>query len=379
MGEGNMSTDRLYEYEPHPDITSAADLRAFHEEVSVWNRLVRSGVNPYVFTAVFTLLVVGPGAVLAFWYGVDHPLATGPMLVVTACNTALTVFATLFIDTRFPKAIEKIRPSFDVDDETYYGFFGRFFERLYHLSFYSPIASGPKGRSHHPGFWFALGVTYVGWALALGLVLPANLPPTLPSRLLGIGYFLFIVGFATITLFTATAFVAVTALYLGVRITRFTIQLNPMLENEHYGLEPLGRFLFHTLFIGLAMVAIAGGVGLVTWNPVLWVFTLLGTPLVLTWFVGSQYGIHRAIVNTKRARLRRLHERHAEQMDQTFLHSTPEPDIEAVSRSESFVHIKNHIKDLPNWPTDTRTVYHVVTTALVSNIPSAIGILITVI
>lgn len=373
-----MSTDRLYEYEPHPEISSASDLRAFHEEVSLWNQLVRVGIDPYAFTLVFTLLVVTPGAVLAFGYGVDHPLATGPMLLVLGCNTALTVFATLFIDTRFPKVIERIRPSFDVDDETYYGFFGRFFERLYHLSFFSPVTHDPHGRGHRPAFWAALGVTYVGWAVALGILLPAELPATLSGRLLGVGYFLFIVGFATITLFTSTAFVAITALYLALRVTRFTIQLNPMLENEHYGLEPFGRFLFYTLFIGLAIVAIAGGVGLVTRNPILWIFTVLGTPLVLAWFVGSQYGIHRAIVNTKQARLRRLHERHADQMDRTFLHSTPEPDIEAVSRSESFVHIKNHIRDLPNWPTDTRTVYHVVTTALVSNIPSAVGILITV-
>jgi hypothetical protein len=373
-----MSTNGIYDYQPHPEIASVSDLRAFHDEVSVWNQLVRNGINPLVFTVAFTLAVVTPGAVLAFGYGVDHPLATGPMLVVLACNTALTVFATLFIDTRFPRVVEQIRPSFDVDDETYYGFFGRFFERLYHLSFFSPLARGPNGRSHRPTFWVSLGATYVGWAVALGVVLPTDLPAALPVRLLAVGYFLFVVGFATMTLFTATAFVAITGLYLAVRITDFTIQLNPMLEDEHYGLEPFGRFLFHTLFIGLAMVATAGGVGLVTRNPVLWLFTVLGTPLVLVWFVGSQYGIHRAIVNTKRARLRRLHERYAEQMDRTFLNSTPEPDIDAISRSESFVRIKDHIRELPNWPTDTRTVYHVVTTALVSNIPSAIGIIITV-
>lgn len=361
-------------YEPHPDIDSATALHEFHEEVSIWNLLRRNGVNPVAFVAVFTALVVVPGAILTFHYRIDYALATPALLAVLTCNTVLTFGALFYMDRNYPRIIERIHIAFDLDDEAYYGFFGRMFEQVYHWSFYSPIAPGPNGRSHHPAFWAALAVTYLGWSVVLVVVVPPDLPASLLGQALAVGYFLFIVGFATITLFTAVMFLVVTGVFMTVRASKLPIRLNFMLRNEHYGLRPFGRFLFSTLFIFLAAVAVAGGVGLLTFNPLLLIFAALGTPLALAWFVASQWGIHRAIVKTKRSRLRNIQNAYADQMDQICVDSTPEPDIETIDRTESFITLKEEIEELPDWPSDTKTLYQVLTTTAISNLPSGIGL-----
>jgi len=189
-----------------------------------------------------------------------------------------------------------------------------------------------------------------------------------------VGYYLFIVGYASLSLFTAVAFLGTAWLFLTFRASQFRIRLNLMAGDTHFGLEPFGRFIFHTLLIGFGMVTTAGLIGLATMNPLLLLFAVLMTPLIVGWFVGSIYGLHRAIVDTKRARLSKLHERHAEDIDRIFLESTPEPNLQVVTNSDAFISLKNEIENLPNWPTDVRLLLEVVSVTILSNIPSMIGL-----
>lgn len=364
----------IYGWEPHETITSREELVAFHDEVGLGSRLRRAGVHPVVFGVLFLALVVVPGAVLAFVYGVEHPLLTVPMLAVLSCNAVINLVAVFFVDRRYPAVLERIQPAFDVEPERYYGFTGRMLEVLYQYSMYAPITAGPHGRRARPWYVVLVSGFYVFWLVVLALLVPPTLPAPVEAQALFVAYSLVVVAWATTTLTTAVTFIGVTCLYLSVRASQFPIRLKIMRRYASYGLEPYGSFLFHTMFFGLAAVAVAGLAGLATGNPLLLLFAVLGTPLVVVWFIGSQYGIHLAIVSTKLRRLKVLDENYTEELDQVFIESTPEPDLKTIQDSNSFIEVKNEIESLPNWPTSMKTLYQVVTTIVLSNVPSLIAL-----
>jgi len=374
-----MVVDRLrtalFGWDPHATVRSEAELRAFHEEISLWHRLRRLGVHPVLFAVLFPVVVVGPGVVLAVEFGVEHPLLTPPMLAVMFCNAVINVAVLFFVDRRFPTVMARIRPAFDLETGQYYGFVGRMFEVLYHYSMYAPLAGGPHGRRGRFRYLAFVAGCYAFWLVAIAVIAPATLPASAVARGLFVAYYLVVVAWATLTLLTAVTFVAVICLYLSVRASQFSIRLKIMRRYANYGLEPLGGFLFHTLFFALAAVAAAGIAGLATGNSLLLLFAVLGAPLVVVWFVGAQYGIHHAIVSTKHRRLRGLDESYTEELDQVFIESTPEPDLQTIHDSNSFIEVKNEIESLPNWPTSMKTLYQVVTTIVVSNLPSVIALL----
>lgn len=370
----NRLTEWLFDYEPHPTVETREEFLAFHERVSLWALLRRHGIHPVVFSVLFLALVTVPGVVLTTGYDIDHPLVTVPMLGVLVGNTVLTLFGVFFIDRRFPTVLCRIRSAFDMDDAAYYGFVARFVERLYHLSFYSPVAPGPHDRDHRPRFWVSVAAMYVLWAVLIATAVPVELPATALGTVFLVVYYLFVIGYASLSLFTAVAFLGTAWLFLTFRASQFRIRLNLMAGDTHFGLDPFARFIYHTLLIGFGMVATAGVIGLVTANPLLLLFAVLMTPLLVGWFVGSIYGLHQAIVDTKRARLSRLHEKHAEDIDRVFLESTPEPDLQVVTNSDAFISLKNEIENLPNWPTDVRLVIEVLSVTVLSNIPSMIGL-----
>lgn len=364
------------EYEPHPEINSWEDLQAFHDEVSVWRQLQRRGIHPVVFAALFTILVAVPGTVLVVGYDLNHPLATLPMAAVLISNTILTFVGVYFIDRKFPVVMHRINGAFDMSESEYYGAIGRLFEQLYHLSFYSPLAPGPNGRQHHPVFWLLLIATYVVWLVLLATIEPVVLPVGIAGQLLLGGYFLFIVAYASISLFTAFLFLLVITRHLAIQFADFTVQLNMMQKQNRYGFKPFASFLLRTVLIGVSMAGTAGLIGLVTMNGMLLLFSSLMTPLVLVWFFGAQYGFHAAIVGTKQSRLERLHEEHADHINKVFLETTPEPGLDTVTATESFVTVKNQFESLPNWPVDVQIVIRAVTVTILGNLPSVISMLI---
>lgn len=363
-------TDLLFDYEPHDETNSAETFEAFHERISIWNGLQAAGIHPILFALVFTLLVSVPNAVLTFWYGFEHPLTTEAMFAVLTTNTVLTFVGLFFADRAFPEAVINVREAFDVEDKRYYGFFGRLFERLYHWSFFAPFAKGPHGRTQRPLFWVLLVGNYVFWAIVVGVVMLNGLPASTAGTVLAVTYLLFIAGWASTTLFTVVCFNALIFIYLSIRIAQFPIKLNLMRVSDRFGLEPFGRFIFKILIIALATIFLAGAIGLYAWNELMIVFAAMATPLVLLFFVGMQYGIHRGIIRTKQSRLQKIHEEHADDLDRIYCESTPEPEVEAISQSKDFITLKEEIEALPNWPTDTRTVYQVVSASVLSNLPS---------
>jgi len=360
-------------YEPHPEITSWEDLQAFHDEVSVWRQLQRQGIHPVVFAALFTILVAVPGTVLVVQYDLNHPLATLPMAAVLIGNTILTFVGLYFIDRRFPVVMHRIRGAFDMSDSEYYGAIGRMFEQLYQLSFYSPLAPGPNGREHHPAFWVLLLVTYIVWLGILATIEPVVLPVGIAGQLLLVGYFLFIVAYASISLFTAFLFLSIITRYLAIQFADFTVHLSMVQQQDRYGFKPFASFLLRTVVIGVSMAGTAGIIGLVTMNRMLLLFSSLLTPLILVWFFGAQYGFHAAIVGTKQSRLERLHEEHADQINKIFLETTPEPGLDTVTATESFVTVKDRIESLPNWPVDLQIITRAVTVTILGNLPSVIS------
>lgn len=362
-------------YEPHPDINSWEDLQAFHDEVSVWRQLQRQGIHPVAFAVLFTILVAVPGTVLVVGYDLNHPLATLPMAAVLIGNTILTFVGVYFIDRRFPVVMHRIRGAFDMSDSEYYGAIGRLFEQLYHLSFYSPLAPGPNGREHHPAFWVLLAATYVVWLAILATIEPVVLPVGIAGQLLLVGYFLFIVAYASLSLFTAFLFLSIITRHLALQFADFTVRLSMVQQQDRYGFRPFASFLLRTVVIGVAMAGTAGIIGLVTMNQMLLLFSSLLTPLILVWFFGAQYGFHAAIVGTKQGRLERLHQEHADQINKVFLENTPEPGLETVTATESFVTVKDQIESLPNWPVDLQIVTRAITVTILGNLPSVISML----
>ena len=361
--------DRLARYDPHPEVTSAAELRALHNQVRRIDQLRRRGIPLAVVPLVAVVSLVGPAVVLRLGFGVEHLIVSTPVVGIAALNVTLIIVAFGLVDSRLGEMMIRIRPAFAVDDTTYYGFQGRLFEQLYTLSMGAPLFPGPSDR-WYPRRWLGVyGVTVLGLAGIVAAVTHLPAVAMTPEIVVFYAYAGFQILFSGFTILTLATIAWVAWVFMTVRVTAFPINLDVMRVEDRFGLRPYGQLLLAGEFPGFVAAAASGVVGVLSGNLLLLVTATIATVGLVVIFVGAQYGIHRAIVASKQARLESLREEHRQELDQVFHHESPEPDIRVIEESESFLAIKREIESLPTWPTASVTTYQLLSTFVISNVP----------
>ena len=362
--------------DPHPDIASAVDLRAFHDRHSRRQQLAAAGLPWVVAVLVPVVLLVAPALVLDYVFAIDSDVVQFPILGVAAVNATLTLVALGILDDRLCETMCRIRPAFDADDETYFGFQGRLFEKLYQESLYAPVFPGPDGR-RLPLVWSASFVVVFAslFALVAGVT---QMPPLVaePASVLFYGYLLYQVGFGALTIVTLLSLVWVAWLFMGYRVMAFTIVLEHLRNPDQPGLYPYGRLLFNAPLPGFLAAALTGVIGLAVGDIILLVTASIATFVLVFAFVGGQVGLNRAIVRSKEARLRDLELQYQDRLEEVFHPQASETTPDAIRDSEAYLAVKREIESLPEWPTSLVNVYQFTFVVVLSNVPTLLEFLI---
>lgn len=359
----------------HPNISSERDLRAFHDQYSRRRQLERRRVPSVALAAIPVLLLVGPGLVLNQVFAIDSEVVQLPIVGVGAINATLTLVALGLLDGRLCETMCRIRPAFDADNESYFGFQGRLFELLYQESLYAPVFPGPDGRRFRPRWTVALALVSVGlFVLVVGVTQTPD--PTLAAGVvLFYSYVLYQVGFAALTIVTLLSLLWVAWLFMGYRVTAFTVVLENLRKPDRPGLEPYGRLLFIAPLPGFFAAALTGVVGLVSSDTILLVTASIATAVLVFAFVGGQVGLHVAIVRSKKDCLTELERQYQAELEQVFHPSTTETPSQAIQDSEAYLSVKQEIETLPEWPTSLLNVYQFTSVVLLSNVPMLVELM----
>lgn len=351
------------------------DLRALEDRAGLWRNLERAGVHPVAFCAAIVAVEIVAPVVLSGYYGVDHRLVAFPVTAVIVINTVISLVGIFYTDRRFLSVIVSIRDAFDLTDVDYFDFCYRLFDRLYTYSYFSPIAPGPDGRYVRPWLVGLHVATFAGLVAFVDYWTPLLPADGAVGNALFLLYLGFLLGYGAVVIVTFSLFVAIAGWYLTHKAAGMPVRIDVLYPTSSSGLEPFGQFVFHTLILGLLAVGVTGTLGLVAADPLLMLAAVIITAIMVPWFVGSQYGLHRAIGRAKRDRLERLYETHRDDFRQLASSRTPEPDFATIQYSHSFIVIKREIEALPEWPVNAKTIRRAVSATVVTNLPAVVGLL----
>lgn len=145
----------------------------------------------------------------------------------------------------------------------------------------------------------------------------------------------------------------VIAYRLGIEFN-VSLDLNQFYVNDRLGLEPYGKFLTRssTMLVLLSIIPILTDR---VFNLVL--LDLLAIVLIgiaITQFGVGQLGFHYEIIRAKEARLLTLQADHRSEIFTVFSEEQPDIDSETIEKTESVVQIRNHIKNIPEWPANIK-------------------------
>ena len=396
-------------------IATEAELRDYVDEVGWGPNLRRRGLNPFLLTVALagSLFLLGSAADRL---AVDSLFVDPGYVGVFAVDAFAFLFCMVYGERRFVEAILAVRPSFEVDDATYYGFFGEMLDVLYLPSFFSSY--GYRDRT------FLSSRVLLATALAaaaFGVFANAPIPGSAADPAVLLVFSAYHVLLALISGFAMFVVLWVGGLFtwfMGVRIASMELRLEVTRAAENLGLSPYGRFVLEMSVVFFLGLVVTGWSLVNRFNAFSALLTLVGTVGLPAFFVGSQYGIHRAIQRTKRLRLAAIESEYREDIDRWFSTAAGEPESTGVEsdasravpngsgavpkgseadpgkrevestgrdvetpgldvdrelvqqvRLNSLIALRDEIESLPEWPTRTKNFVEIGLATLISNVP----------
>lgn len=362
-GRARVSQRLWWEYPE--SIDSIAAFRAIER-----NQSLRRGRDqwcvPVMITVLAPVVIVGLGCLMAVTDAVLLAHAgdldtdiVGFVVTWILTDTITWIFAGLgviffntvfLLDARLFETIGRIESAFDEPRETFYATFGEMARRLY-----EPLpTNSPGGAGFHPPWILLLVVVLVvGVGVQFLQGSPRGKPPFVQS------YFIFLTFMGLFAIGVLLWVFSVVFVYSTRNVPTLSVNIPPTSEWGNLGFAPYGAFVTAitfriTLTLALGLVAIATIdsfpfiVGLAVFN--------LGT--ILVWFFGAQWGIHRAIVTSKREHLRTLEiERERD-------------GSSSMNAANEIYTLRRNIKDLPEWPVNFSSVLTVVGSWIASVVPA---------
>lgn len=322
----------------------------------------RPTLYPTLITVAAPIFVFTVGGALSYTFGTPEynleTFLTDPIIWVFA-GLSTIFFNTIFtFDRRLFEAIEDIRPTFDTDDEEFYGFFGHLVERLY-----EPLPSTPKpeGRRVHLPRELLLGGTV---AVVFGLQFVGN-PPSGPVPIRAFLILLTFFGVFAIAVFFWILFVMF--VFMTFSVTDMPIHVTPTSEYDNLGLEPYSAFVV-AITVRVFLTLALGGFAIITnRSPFIVSLVVLNTTVIFLWFVGTQYGLHVSILRSKKAYSPWVKPWHSATLSPG---PTRSQESESLVVSDRLFETRRQIRRLPNWPVDFTSVLTVVGSAGLSLLPA---------
>lgn len=353
----------------YPDLISYQENRGFYNNISDMNN----------FWKMMLVLIPGMSVVLSYlsWrVGYRSFIIEFPYNLILSTDMALVILAVYFLEVNFTESIRDMRDVFEVNDETYYSFFGQLYETMY---FVSPFGQANlKGRVHimNRVLFLLLLVIVVAAIYIVGIA-----PVVFTNSITDIIYLSYILLLGIMTLigsFFLSWLSAVFLYFMGYKISSFGVRLDATRSPENLGFDGYGMFLLKLMSIPFTAVLITGWTSFVEPNVFVYFLTAGGSIAVPVAFVGSQYGIHKGIQRSKEEQLRNIRSNYSKDIDRWFTKNDTEYDgsnIQREVRVNSMLSVKNEIRDLPEWPTNANTFKRLGATLLIPNIPTLINII----
>lgn len=347
----------LDEYEGGPK----AAFRAFGEDVSIVSA-VEKRANPWVVIFGLPLVIYLLGLGIAFATGWGQEYLDDPVPPVFAITMFQFLEGARKFDREFFEMLQDIEGAFDESEARFYGFCGSLAQRLY-----EPWPTSPTPTSWlHPTRLLYVGLAgYVVLLAVTGIGAP---PANRPVANIAFFWLMTFVGIGEVVAVLWT--ISVMFVFMAIYATNLDIRLDPLRGSENLGLQPYGSFVVG-ITIRLFLVLAVGGFALFT-TPSAFVTTLFvgGLCVFVIWFVGTQYGLHRAITRAKdehREKVRGL------QSDYD-IEGQSDPDIEQVRNARLATEYANHLDNLPSWPVTWRSVVRLVATIVITLISVGSGL-----
>lgn len=362
--------------EDWPTFESAAALRDHQQAVGFFPTIRRHGVHPALLLAGLPATVYLLGLTCR-WLGVETFLTRSPHTAVFSADVFVLLFLMYYGEHRFVPVLEQMRPSFEMDDADFYTFFGRLADKLYVSLPFTPHSLENRL------YVLSRAVLAVSVTAMLVAAVAVAWTPLAPLGPVGSALYLVFLGamavLAGFAIYGGVWWGGVVALYMGVKVADCRIRLDITRAADNLGLRPYG---VHVLKVSTIVFV---GLGIAAWTLVsrfnLFSLALVGAGVLVlpTLFVGSQYGLHRAIQHSKAARLRELRGTYTDDLDRWFsdraVEQRPTSDLEEHVRVHSMIMTKREIEALPEWPTKTRDFGQVLLLALAYNFGVVVNVL----
>lgn len=342
-------------------ITTESEFETLRKERSLFGDR-RPTIYPRLLTLAAPVFVFVVGGALSYLFGTpEYNLQTflGDPIVYVFAGLSAIFFDTIFtFDRRLFEAIEDVRPAFDVDDGEFYGFFGHLVERLYEPL---PSAPNPEDQRFHWPRELYLVATLLG---VFGLQFVGN-PPGGPAPVRAFMILLTFFGIFGIGVFLWILLVMF--VFMTVGVTDLPIHVTPTSPYDNLGLEPYSKFVV-AITVRIFLTLALGGVAIFTvGSPFIVSLVVLNTTVIFLWFVGTQYGLHVSILQSKRDYSPWVKPGHSATLDEG---PTRKWDSDSIRVSNSLFETRRQIRQLPNWPVNFTSVLTVVSSAGISLLPA---------
>lgn len=357
-----------------PDDGILDGLARYRDRVGFYANLSKRGVRPGYLIIGLPLMTLGLGT-LSSEFGYSNVLTEFPYNIVFAVDVMLLLLVVYLGETRYIGVLEEIRDVFEVPNDEYHAFFRRMSEVMYLSSPFAPTdRRDPAYLANRLLFVGVLGLMGAT-VIAVG-VHPVTLTPTLKTAMYGL-YLLLILGLATTAVYFGLWYGMTFCYFMGYRIAEFDVRLDATQSPNNLGFAPYGRFIVRMSFCVFLGVVITGWTGFVEPNVFSFVLTAAGSLVLPAAFVGSQYGMHVAIMRAKQDRLKDIRAAYADDIDEWF---SPRPtersedDLTKQLRINSMLALKDEIRGLPEWPTNANQFKQVGVATVLPNVPTILSV-----
>lgn len=280
----------------------------------------------------------------------------------------------MWLERSGPETVAKIESAFETPKSEYYRFMGSMVTRMYYLF---PQAKYRSTSGKRLAYAFYICCFLVGFTTFA--IVPAFFAPDRFSQAIGMNwsdlhivlkiYVFLLVSIASVIGIAVAWVVLVGTWHMGIEARGLQVELNITRAASNLGLRPYSRVILLTIFAYLLIYLITTSVFLfVELN----VFVLTGLAIMLILplvaFLGSQYGLHVAIQQSKARRLHKFSEEFDEEIQVWFRNDGPTPSSQTNTSLNEFVAAKESIESLPDWPVTVDSVMKLFSAVFGSNI-----------
>lgn len=346
------------------EITSSEEFYDLQRKISGLHTIP----NPRLTFIIFTVGIPLIGVWIWWEFGARRPLVL-ILIGMTFLELVLPLGTIYWFDSRFWRMIPEMSDAFVNDEDEFYRYFGQMVQRIYDSNPFSQQIT--KRYVHIPTVLF-----WIFWYLLIIFVLLPSLHLNLAMYTPLWWYSRFVAGiFAVLGAPSLWTFL-VALFYLGYHISEHSglkVSTVPTKRIDRVGFKVFGIFLTKVvLFTLVNLLVLTMFIVILKPGLPLYLILLFQSIIVIVPFFTYQYGLHKIMVRSKYEQLERLESAYENNLSRWFDGRVPNNDY--PKEIEPILVVKREIEDLPEWPTDVKSVATVLTASLA---PTAFNLLIT--